>query len=74
MLLDMDIDPELGRIACPTLAIGCTHDPLRTPEMVETLAKLIPGARYMEAESGHFMHVQSPELFTGLIVPFLRGG
>ena len=72
MLLEMDIDPELGRIACPTLAIGCVHDPLRTPEMVRELVKLIPGARYLEADSGHFMHVQAPELFTSMVVPFLQ--
>jgi len=73
MLLEMDLDKELGKIACPTLAIGCVHDPLRTPEMVQELAKLIPDARYVEADSGHFMHVQSPELFAELAVPFLKG-
>jgi len=73
MLIAMDLDEELGRIACPTLLIGCRHDPLRTPEMVKALAKLIPGARYVDADSGHFMHVQSPELFAELAVPFLLG-
>ena len=73
MLLDMDIDNELASIACPTLAIGCVHDPLRTPEMVQALAKMIAGASYIEADSGHFMHVQSPELFAELVVPFLKG-
>jgi 3-oxoadipate enol-lactonase len=71
MLLDMDIDPELARITCPTLTIGCVHDPLRTPAMVQALAKLIPGARYVEADSGHFMHVQTPGLFAERAVPFL---
>ena len=71
MLLDMDIDPELAKIACPTLALGCAHDPLRPPEMVRELAAKIPGARYADADSGHFMHVQSPELFAELALPFL---
>ena len=72
MLLEMDIDAELGAISCPTLAIGCAHDPLRTPDMVKELAGRIGGARYAEADSGHFMHVQSPALFAELAIPFLR--
>jgi 3-oxoadipate enol-lactonase len=71
MLLDMDIDAELSAIKCPTLTIGCVHDPLRTPQTVKELAEKIPAARYVEVDSGHFMHVQSPELFTELVVPFL---
>lgn len=72
MLLNMALDAELAKIACPTLAIGCVHDPLRTPAMVQALVPKIPGARYVEADSGHFMHVQSPSLFTELAIPFLR--
>jgi len=72
MLLEMDLDAELAAIACPTLAIGCVHDPLRTPEMVKELAAKIPGARYVDADSGHFMHVQSPEVFAKLALEFLK--
>jgi 3-oxoadipate enol-lactonase len=72
MLLEMDVEPELGKIACPTLSIGCRHDSMRTPAMVEELSKQIPGAHYVEADSGHFMHAQSPELFAQTVIPFLR--
>ena len=71
MLLEMDINPELPAIKCPTLAIGCVHDPLRPPDQVKALAARIPGARYVEADSGHFMHVQSPAMFAEMVVPFL---
>ena len=71
MLLDMNLDTELARIACPTLAIGCVHDPLRPPAVVKELAGRIAGAQFLEADSGHFMHVQSPDLFAALAVPFL---
>lgn len=74
MLLDMDLDAELSRITCPALVIGCVHDPLRPPAVVRELAAKIPGAHYVEADSGHFMHVQSPERFAELVVPFLQGG
>jgi len=73
MGLGLELDAEIGRIACPTLVIGCLHDPLRPPEMVKALAGKIPHARYVEADSGHFMHVQSPERFTELAIPFLTG-
>jgi 3-oxoadipate enol-lactonase len=73
MGLGLKLDAEIGTIACPTLVIGCEHDPLRPPEMVKPLAEKIPHARYVEADSGHFMHVQSPERFAELAIPFLTG-
>lgn len=73
MLLEMEIDAELRDIACPTLVIGCKHDVMRPPPMVQELSKHIPNARYVEADSGHFMHAQSPELFAQIVVPFLLG-
>ncbi len=71
MGLGLRLDDEIKRIACPTLVIGCIHDPLRPPAMVKALAQTIPSARYVEADSGHFMHVQSPDRFTELALPFL---
>ena len=73
MLLDMDLDAELAAIKCPTLVIGCMHDPMRTPAMAKELASKIPGAHFVEAASGHFMHVQSPDLFAELVMQFLHG-
>jgi len=68
-----DLSPDLARITAPTLVIGCTHDGIRTPDMVAKVATTIPGAKYVEASSGHFMVVETPELFVELAVPFLRG-
>jgi 3-oxoadipate enol-lactonase len=73
MLLEMNIDDELRDITAPTLVIGCTHDVMRPPPMVRELSKQIPNACYVEADSGHFMHAQSPELFAQIVVPFLLG-
>lgn len=72
MLLDMELDSELGDISAPTLSIGCAHDVMRPPPMVAEMSKLIPNVRYVEADSGHFMHAQSPEMFARMVVPFLR--
>ena len=69
-----DLSADLARIGAPALIIGCTHDGIRTPAMVAKVTAQIPGAKYVEAESGHFMAVETPGLFGELAVPFLRGG
>ena len=69
-----DLSSHLASIRAPTLVIGCTHDGIRTPAMVAKVAAQIPGAKYVEASSGHFMAVETPDLFGDLALPFLRGG
>jgi 3-oxoadipate enol-lactonase len=69
-----DLSADLARITAPTLVIGCTHDGIRTPAMASKVASQIPGAKYVEASSGHFMAVESPDLFAELAVPFLTSG
>ena len=68
-----DLSADLARITAPTLVIGGTHDGIRTPDMVAKAAAAISGARYVEASTGHFMSVETPDLFTELAVPFLKG-
>jgi 3-oxoadipate enol-lactonase len=72
MLTAMDLTQQYGRIACPTLVIGCTYDTIRPPQEVEPIARQIPGARYVETASGHFMPHQTPELFLETVLPFLH--
>jgi 3-oxoadipate enol-lactonase len=69
-----DLSAELARINAPTLVIGCAHDGIRPPAMVAKVAAQIPGAKYVEASSGHFMAVETPDVFVDLALPFLRGG
>ena len=66
-----DLSADLARITAPTLVIGCSHDRIRTPAMMTKVAAQIPGARYVEASSGHFMAVETPDLFVEHAVPFL---
>jgi 3-oxoadipate enol-lactonase len=72
MLTEMDLTGQYGRITCPTLVIGCTYDTIRPPREVEPIARQIPGARYVETASGHFMPHQTPELFLDTVLPFLQ--
>jgi 3-oxoadipate enol-lactonase len=69
-----DLGPDLARITAPTLVIGCTHDGIRPPGMVAKVAAQISGAKYVEASSGHFMAVETPDLFVDLAMPFLTAG
>jgi 3-oxoadipate enol-lactonase len=71
MLADSQVTDELPRIACPTLVIGCTHDGLRPPAAVEALGRQIPGAEYLQINSGHFAGIQTPGLVSQAFHGFL---
>jgi 3-oxoadipate enol-lactonase len=72
MLADLDMQDELTRLRCPVLAIGGSLDRVRPPALVQALANAIPGARYVEIPSGHYMPVQTPDLVSDCIDEFLR--
>ncbi len=71
MLAEENISSETARVACPTLVIGCKHDGLRPPAAVEAIAKEIPGAEYIEINSGHFAAVQTPGLMAQAVHQFV---
>ena len=71
MLVGMDLQPELSRIACPVLVTAGALDRTRTPQLVEPVARGIPGARYTVIETGHYAPVQTPELYAQTIGEFL---
>lgn len=60
MLVNAEIEPGFRNIACPVLVVGGTHDALRPPASAQAVAAMIPGAEFVEVESGHFMAVQTP--------------
>jgi 3-oxoadipate enol-lactonase len=68
-----DLTPEYPKIKAPTLVIGAKHDALRTPELAERVAKAIAGAKYVLADTGHFMALQTPQLFVDTVLPFFKG-
>jgi 3-oxoadipate enol-lactonase len=73
MLLDMDLTADLARITCPTLLCAGLQDNLLPPAAIEAIAAMIPGSRYIEIDSGHFMAVQTPERLLEQVLPFLKG-
>jgi 3-oxoadipate enol-lactonase len=72
MLANADMKGELARLSCPVLVIGGSLDRVRPPALAESVAKAIPGARYTEIRTGHYMSVQTPELIADCIDDFLR--
>ena len=72
MLAGTDMQGELTRLRCPVLVIGGSLDRVRPPPLAEAVANAIPGARYVEVRTGHYMAVQTPNLISDCIDEFLR--
>jgi 3-oxoadipate enol-lactonase len=72
MLAAADMQDELARLACPVLVIGGSLDRVRPPSLAQGVAEAIPGARYTEICTGHYMSVQTPDLLSDCIDEFLR--
>jgi 3-oxoadipate enol-lactonase len=72
MLAGTDMQGELTGLRCPVLVIGGSLDRVRPPQLAEAVAKAIPGARYVEVRTGHYMAVQTPNLISDCIDEFLK--
>jgi 3-oxoadipate enol-lactonase len=72
MLAATDMEDELTRLRCPVLVIGGSLDHVRPPPLAQSAAKAIPGARYVELRTGHYMAVQTPDLISDCIDEFLK--
>lgn len=73
MMSAVDLTSEYPKIKVPTLVIAAKHDALRPPEMVQRVAEAISGAKYLLADTGHFMNVQTPQLFADTVLSFFKG-
>src|SRR6202045_2770008 len=62
MLAGLDMQGELTVLRCPVLVIGGSLDRVRPPALAKAVANAIPGARYIELPTGHYMAVQTPDL------------
>lgn len=73
MMSTNDLTPDYPKITAPTLVIGAKYDALRTPEKAERVAKALKHSKYVLAETGHFMALQTPQLFVDTLLPFFKG-
>ena len=72
MLAAADMQDKLARMSAPVLVIGGSLDRVRPAAMAEGTARSIPGARYVELRTGHYMSVQTPDLVFDAIDGFLK--
>jgi pimeloyl-ACP methyl ester carboxylesterase len=70
----LDVRGLLGRIAAPTLVVGCARDALVPAGEARAFAAAVPGARYAEVDCGHIVMGERPEEFVGLVRGFLTEG
>lgn len=74
LMATVDLTPEYPKIKAPTLSIGAKHDALRPPEKAQRVANALPNGKYLLADTGHFMNVQTPQLFAQTLLQFFKGG
>ena len=68
---DMDLTPDLGRIAAPTLIVAGTHDAVTPPAESRILEQSIPHGRYAELPAAHLSPVELPDALSRSILAFL---
>ena len=51
-------------ITAPTVVLAGTRDALCPPDASRELAAAIPGARYVELDTGHVSNIEAPDAFT----------
>ncbi len=73
MLANNDITGELSKVACPALLTAGRHDSLRPPSAIEPMSKQVPGAEFLELNTGHFASVQTPGTMAQAIHYFMHG-
>jgi 3-oxoadipate enol-lactonase len=71
MLAAMDETANLARITCPTLVIGGSDDMLLTPAMMQPIAEAIPNGEYRLLPTGHFLPVNTPDVWAKSVLPWL---
>jgi len=72
MLASMDERGNLARIACPVLITGGTDDALLVPAEMKEIADQISGAQYKELATGHFLAVNTPDIWVTEVLPFFQ--
>ena len=73
MMSTTDLTANYSNIKAKTLVIGAKHDVQRPATVAQQVAKAIDGATYVEADTGHFMNVKTPELFAEMVGKFFKG-
>lgn len=61
VMFDVDVQPSAARVRCPTLVVHAERDAAVPVEEGQLLARIIPGARYVQlASANHFLLADEP--------------
>jgi pimeloyl-ACP methyl ester carboxylesterase len=67
-----DVTGEAARVRCPTLLVWGRHDPISRARVEGRIAaRSIPGACYVELDTGHAPFAEDPDAFLAVVEPFL---
>lgn len=70
-LRDMDLRPDLARIATPVLVVGGEHDPTPPPAAIPGIAGAIAGASWTILDAAHLSNIEDAEGFNAALLGFL---
>lgn len=73
MAMGVNLTSAYSKITVPTLVVGAKHDNQRPSGVAERVAAALVNAKYVLADTGHFMSVETPQLFADTVIGFLRG-
>jgi pimeloyl-ACP methyl ester carboxylesterase len=68
---EADLRPLAPSLRAPTLLVWGRRDPVLKLREGRTAARLIPGARLVELDTGHLPFAEAPEEFLAAVGPFL---
>ena len=72
MILGFDRRADLARISVPTLAMAGEVDTVAPAPMMQKMAALIPGARFLTvAGAGHLINLEQPAAFNAALLEWL---
>lgn len=59
-------------LAVPTLVVAARRDVILSPRKTRALASQVPGARLIELDAGHYLHIERPRDVADAITEFVR--
>ncbi|WP_378738490.1 alpha/beta fold hydrolase [Nocardia brasiliensis] len=71
LLTRIDVRADLGAIRVPTLVVAAAHDQVVSPAHSRELLAGIPGAKYVELDSGHALADERPDEWAEVVLDFL---
>lgn len=69
---DLERLPEIGHLNIPTLIVAGKHDPMMTPDVVESMQKAFSDSALKILPTGHASAVEAPDHFNQIVIDFMK--